>query len=246
MSVHAHHAAHCPTEHRLIPAHGRLGPRTPALGGLTRYSSVDWPGKLSAVVFVAGCPWRCHYCHNPGLQQRVRELDWDEVLNFLARRRGLLDGVVFCGGEPLSEPTLPALAAQVRDMGFAVALHTAGIYPDRLAEMLPGVSWVGLDIKTDAEGYDALTGRARSHAPVRQSLAALLAHGVDFECRTTWSPSWLPEPALLALAETLAQQGVRHYAVQHYRPSPDALAAAPLAEATRQRLEGLFLTFEER
>lgn len=133
-------------------------PALPVIGGLTPFSSVDWPGQLAAVVFIAGCPWRCHYCHNPHLQARERHLHWTQVMAFLQSRRALLDAVVFSGGEPLSEPRLPQLIAAVRALGFKTGLHTAGIYPARLAAVLPMLDWVGLDIKTTTSRYDTLTG----------------------------------------------------------------------------------------
>lgn len=212
-----------------------MNPRRPAIGGLVPYSSVDWPGQLAAVVFIGGCPWRCDYCHNPHLQQRHIRYDWAQLLAWLPSRRGLLDAVVFSGGEPLSERQLPAMLNDVRALGFRLALHTAGIYPDRLAPILPLLDWVGLDIKSDAAGYDTLTGRGSSHIPVQRTLALLLASEVPFECRTTWHPSWLSEDRLLALAHTLADQGVGNYALQPVRegglgrpsplPTPDTHAA---------------------
>ena len=217
-----------------------------AIGGVTPFSSVDWPGQLAAVVFVAGCPWRCHYCHNPHLQLRQASLSWASVRDWLPSRRGLLDGVVFSGGEPLSEPALASMLAEVRALGFGVALHTAGIYPQRLASVLDTLDWVGLDIKTDAAGHDALTGKPRSHWPVGISLAMLLESGCAFECRTTWSPRWLPEPRLLALARQLADQGVRHYAVQDYRSAPGQPAEGALSLAAQQQLAQWFERFVYR
>ena len=173
----------------------------PAIGGLTPFSSVDWPGQLAAVVFIAGCPWRCGYCHNPQLQPRQRTLDWPAILHWLDSRRGLLDGVVFSGGEPLSEPALADMARAVQARGFAVGLHSAGIYPQRLAQLLPWLDWLALDIKTDQAGYDALTGRARSAWPVQVCLEMALEAGCALECRTTWSPQRLSEARLLALAQ---------------------------------------------
>ncbi len=198
------------------------------LGGFVPFSSVDWPGKLAAVVFVAGCPWRCGYCHNPHLQNREGHLAWMAIERYLQRRQGLLDGVVFSGGEPTVEPLLPELLQRSRALGFELALHTAGMYPDRLRQLLPQLDWVGLDIKSDVAGYDALTQRRHSAVPVQASLSALLASRVPFECRTTWHPSWLNESRLFALAQNLAEQGVTQFALQPARPSawnvPDTVA----------------------
>ena len=180
-------------------------------------------------MFVAGCPWRCGYCHNPHLQQREGIVDWAAIAHYLERRRGLLDGVVFSGGEPTSEPALAAMVTQVREQGFSIGLHTGGMYPARLRALLPQLHWVGLDIKCDAQGHDALTGRRHSFPPVMESLDALLAIDTPFECRTTWHPDWLPEPRLFALAQQLAARGVTQFALQPARPSP---AAVPRVRAT--------------
>lgn len=218
----------------------------PAIGGLTPFSSVDWPGQLAAVVFIAGCPWRCGYCHNPQLQTRQRTLDWPAILRWLDSRRGLLDGVVFSGGEPLSEPALADMARAVQARGFAVGLHSAGIYPQRLAQLLPWLDWLALDIKTDQAGYDALTGRARSAWPVQVCLEMALEAGCALECRTTWSPQRLSEARLLALAQTLAARGVRHYAVQDERSAPGQPAQGALSEAAQAQLARCFASFSYR
>lgn len=228
------------------PEHGNPAPPRPAIGGVAPFSSVDWPGMLTAVIFVAGCPWRCFYCHNPHLQQRHARYDWTEVCEWLQSRRGLLDGVVFSGGEPLSEIQLPQMMETVRAMGFKIALHSAGVYPERLAAVLPLVDWIGLDIKTNAPGYDALTGRVRSHTPADISLQILLDAHCEFECRTTWSPAWLSEFKLLDLAHGLAERGVRQYAVQNHRSTPGAPPSATLSTAALRELDTLFEHFEYR
>lgn len=221
-------------------------PEPPSLGGWVPFSTVDWPGQLASVVFIAGCPWRCHYCHNPHLQERSARDTWSEVLEFLERRRGLLDGVVFSGGEPLSERCLPAMIAAVRALGYRVGLHTAGIYPRQLQKILASLDWVGLDIKTKAAAYPALTGRSLSVTSVAASLKLLLDSDCAFECRTTWSPDWLTESDLLDLAQELADLGVENYAVQGYRPDPQSVPTANLGTLARQRLEELFPTFTLR
>lgn len=226
-----------------LPAAQALPRHSPAVGGLTPFSTVDWPGTLAAVVFIAGCPWRCHYCHNPELQTRAARYDWREVRAFLATRQGLLDAVVFSGGEPLSEPRLPAMIRDARRMGYRIGLHTAGIYPLRLADALRHLDWVGLDIKADAQGYDDITGRRESQRPAQACLTLLLASGVEFECRITWHPDWLDEARLLALARELARRGVRRFAVQNARNSPTSAAASRLSPGAQETLRGWFDEF---
>jgi len=220
--------------------------RTPSIGGFVPFSTVDWPGELAAVVFIAGCPWACHYCHNPHLQQRGGALSWDTVLQTLQKRVGLLDGVVFSGGEPFNDPLYMQLIRQTKALGFKVAVHTAGIYPLRLNEALPCLDWVGLDIKTTKQDYTALTGRNKAAEPVQQCLEALLAWNRPFECRTTWHPAWLTEAALLDLAQGLAARGVRKYAVQRSRSITPSLPVAELSLLARATLQGLFETFSYR
>ncbi|WP_367067021.1 anaerobic ribonucleoside-triphosphate reductase activating protein [Oryzisolibacter sp. LB2S] len=215
------------------------------VGGLTRLTTIDFPGRLAAVVFCQGCPWRCGYCHNPELLDAAAPgaMAWDAVLDFLRQRRGLLDGVVFSGGEPLAQSALPDALQQVRDMGFHTALHTGGMYPERLAAALPLLDWVGLDIKAVPADYDAITRTPGSGARAWQSLRLLLASGVAHECRTTWHAGLYGVPTLQALADRLAEAGVAHWALQECR-MPDApawpLAPAQLAQ-WRQRFAGFVL-----
>ncbi len=211
---------------RISPAPDRadaLAASTPALtlkvGGVTPFSATDYPGKLASVVFVQGCPWRCGYCHNPHLQPRTASspVPWSDVLALLQRRVGLIDAVVFSGGEPTMDPALLDTVRAVRALGFCVGLHSAGMYPRRLAEVLPLVDWVGLDVKASMQGYDAITGIFDSGRQVRADIEIVLASGVAYECRTTVHPALHSEVDILALAQSLQAMGVRHYALQVFR-----------------------------
>jgi pyruvate formate lyase activating enzyme len=211
------------------------------LGGLTPLTSIDFPGRLAAVVFCQGCPWRCGYCHNPGLLDPTLPgaVPWTQVQGFLQRRRGLLDGVVFSGGEPTLQPALADALGQVRALGFETALHTGGMYPERLAGVLPQLDWVGLDIKGPSQRIDAITGSRHAAARVQASLAHLLESGVAHECRTTWHPGLFDFDELRALADELAVLGVRHWTVQECRTP----AAAPFTLAPQQ-VTALSVQFE--
>ncbi len=190
------------------------------MGGLARLSSCDWPGELAATVFLQGCPWRCPYCHNPHLLQ-AGEGDgptWSRVKAFLATRMGLLDAVVFSGGEPTVHSAISAAVREVRTMGFKVGLHTGGQYPDRLSETLPSLDWVGFDVKAPWDEYAAITGVAHSGDIARESLRRLVRTGVDFEVRTTVHPDLLDSAALIRMAEELSAEGVTRWVLQPYRP----------------------------
>ena len=205
------------------------------IGGITPLTTIDFPGRLAAVVYCQGCPWRCSYCHNPELLDATAPaaVPWPQVLAFLQSRRGLIDGVVFSGGEPTLQAALPAALAEVRAMGFATGLHTGGMYPERLGAVLPLLDWVGLDIKGPAHAYDGITGAPGSGAKVFDALRQLLASGVACECRTTWHAGLFGVEALVQLADTLASEGVTHWALQECR-APGAQAWSLTAQQTVQ------------
>ena len=137
------------------------------------------------------------------------EIAWEEVLTFLYTRRGLLDGVVFTGGEPTLQESLLAAIADVRELGFQVGLHTGGQFPKRLARVLPQVDWVGFDVKAPWDAYERITSVAGSGEAARASLELLVASGVSFEVRTTVHPALLSADDLAVLGEELLAAGVR-------------------------------------
>ena len=181
-----------------------------AVGGFSPLSTCDWPGELVATVFCQGCPFACRYCHNtdlipPGPGDGP---DFMAILAVLEMRRGLLDGVVFSGGEPTLQKALPDAVSAVRALGFRVGLHTAGPYPDRLARLLPQLDWVGFDIKAPFADYQRITGVPDSGVQARESLARLARSDVAFEIRTTVHPLLLDEIDLVRLDADLAELGL--------------------------------------
>jgi pyruvate formate lyase activating enzyme len=189
------------------------------VGGLVPLSTTDYPGELAAVIFCQGCPWRCGYCHNPHLLETKaqRQIAWADVVRLLASRAGLLDAVVFSGGEPLAQRGLAGAMRAVRALGFRIGLHTGGAYPDRLGEVLPLVDWVGFDVKTGFADYAAITRAAGSGERALASLRLLLASGVAYEVRTTVHPARHRADEIVALAQRLAALGTTHYVLQAFR-----------------------------
>jgi pyruvate formate lyase activating enzyme len=237
------------------PRHAEMEARLLKVGGLTPFSATDLPGSLSAVVFVQGCPWRCRYCHNPHLQARTAAspIDWADVLALLERRVGLVDAVVFSGGEPTMDPALESAIAQVRQLGFRIGMHTACIYPQRLAQVLPLLDWIGFDVKAPFGNYDKITRVTDSGAQVRACTELIVASGIAHDCRTTIHPSLLAEHEILELARTLSGIGVRNYSLQQFRAtgcSDRALNAvaskAYPSAATVSKLARLFPQFTLR
>jgi pyruvate formate lyase activating enzyme len=156
------------------------------IGGITRLSASDYPGKLAAVLFCQGCAWRCTYCHNTHLLEKksAREIPWADILAFLEKRQGLLDAVVFSGGEPTLQPALGQAMREVKTLGYLVGLHTAGIVPGRLEQVLPLVDWVSMDLKAPFEQHERITQVPGSGARAKRSMELLLASGVACEFHT--------------------------------------------------------------
>jgi len=190
------------------------------VGGITPFTATDFPGKIASVVFVQGCPWRCGYCHNPHLQPRLPggPLNWTRIRGLLQRRVGLVDAVVFSGGEPTIDPALPDAIGEVREMGFKVGLHSGGIYQNRFNEILPMLDWIGFDIKAPFDHrYDRVTGAADSAAVALAGAQAVISSDVDYEFRTTVHPALLQEDDILEMARTLSSMGATNYALQVFR-----------------------------
>ncbi|MBI5752289.1 MAG: anaerobic ribonucleoside-triphosphate reductase activating protein [Hydrogenophilales bacterium] len=201
------------------------------VGGLTPLTATDYPGHLAAVVFCQGCPWRCAYCHNPHLisPRASAQIEWPAVMQFLARRVGLLDAVVFSGGEPTLQSGLAQALSEVKAMGFKCGLHTAGAYPQHLTPLLPLLDWVGFDIKASFADYEHITQVRGSGNSAEASLQALLASGVSYECRTTVDLQFFDSKKLIDLAQSLAASGVRHYVLQTCR-NPHTLGSQYLTQ----------------
>ncbi len=199
------------------------------LGGLVPWSSVDYPGHQAAVLFVIGCPWRCSYCHNSHLWTGEPGLSWPVVRGFLETRVGLLDAVVISGGEPLAQAAAVREAlAEIRTLGFATALHTAGVSPRRLQAMLDDLDWIGLDVKGPFSRYGAITARDESGVMARASVECVLRSGKAHELRTTVHPELLSGDDLLTMLRELVALGAPSVTLKNFRPMgcPDPRLAA--------------------
>ena len=158
--------------------------------GLQKMTLLDFPGRVACTVFLGGCDFRCPYCHNFELADGSAKpvMDEGELLAFLEKRKGLLEGVAITGGEPCLNPGLPELMGKMKALGYAVKLDTNGAHPDRLAAILrEGLAdYVAMDIKNSPEKYARTAGlKALDLAPVRRSVELLMAGDADYEFRTT-------------------------------------------------------------
>ena len=209
--------------------------------GLQKLSLVDFPGKVAATVFTGGCNLRCPFCHNASLVLPGRgtsALDAGGVLDFLASRRGLLDGVVLSGGEPLLQPDAADFLAEVKAMGFAVKLDTNGCHPDALADILDRrlADYVAMDIKNSLEKYPWTVGvPGFDTAPVERSARLLMEGPADYEFRTTLVRPFHEVGDMETIGRWL--RGARRYYLQAFVDSGD-LVGGGCAPFTPEEMEG--------
>ncbi len=204
-----------------------------SVGGLVPLSTSDWPGKLSCVIFLQGCPWRCSYCHNPHLwnfqsstatvtavpenESISAKMNWCNVFTFLKRRQGLLESVVFSGGEPTAHPELIDIIMQVKQMGYLVGLHTGGGYPQLLQHILNHIDWVAMDFKITFAKYANVTKAADSGWNASRSLQMIIDSGISYEVRTTVHGKIHTLEDILEGASLLQNLGVQNYYIQTFR-----------------------------
>lgn len=212
------------------------------IGGLLPMTTVEWEGHLAAVLFLQGCPWRCRYCHNTGLvSSRTKTLKpWAEVWSFLLERQGLLDAVVFSGGEPTAQAALPAALTAVKGLGYLVALHTNGYNTAALGRALAtgAVDYVAMDLKAPFARYDEVTRIAGSGRKAQRSATAIIKSSVAHEFRTTYHSDLLTPDDLREIAEDLQWRGAQAYYLQRYRDegSPDMPLALSMSALPPERL----------
>ncbi|MCX7829170.1 MAG: anaerobic ribonucleoside-triphosphate reductase activating protein [Thermanaerothrix sp.] len=215
------------------------------VGGYVPASLLDWPGRVCATLFTAGCNLRCHFCHNPELVPvRPRGDGPSEFLRMLHKRRCFLDGVCVSGGEPCMQKGLGDLLYGIKSMGLPVKLDTNGTYPEVLEDLLGRglVDMVAMDVKAHWDQYPALVGGLDVASNVRRSLDVIRSSGVDYELRTTWVPALMSLDHLRSIRFMLNED--EHWVVQAFRPGrcldPELdESPAALAEEIRRALGGV-------
>lgn len=191
------------------------------IAGLEKVSLIDYPGKISAIIFTHGCNLRCEYCHNPELV--IHELkeedtfDNEKVLRFLKSRTGKLDAVVITGGEPLLYDELEDFVIKIKDMGYLVKLDTNGLLPKKLSNLLKKnlLDYVSMDIKYPEKDYTTYTGE-NTLKKISESISTIMNSGVDYEFRTTYVKGIHDTNSSISIGQMI--KGAKQYYVQNFRP----------------------------
>ncbi len=190
------------------------------LGGIQKSSLIDYPGKVSCVVFFSECNFDCPFCHNPELAQGKLPsdaLDETEILQFLSRRKGLIDGVVMSGGEPTLQKGLLSMCHAVKSMGFLVKVDTNGSRPLILKQLLNDgvVDYIAMDVKTDLDNYGLLAKNNSISDDIQNSIRIIMAADIEYEFRTTCVKPFVDEAIIKRITRLI--HGARFYALQHFQ-----------------------------
>ncbi len=189
--------------------------------GLQKLSLIEYPGKLSAIVFVGKCDFRCHFCYNIDLVKNYKKLpDIPEkkILNFLKKRKGLLDAVSITGGEPTIHKGLPTLMKKIKDLGFLVMIETNGSNPKMIKELVDNklVDYIAMDIKAPIKKYDKITGVKVDKNKIQESVDIIRNSGINYEFRITVVPKYFNKTDALAIGKWL--KGSTLLYLQQFRP----------------------------
>ena len=190
-------------------------------GGLQKSSLVDYPGKLSSVIFFSGCNFDCPYCHNPQLARGSAACSADlttaNICDFLEQRQGFLDGVVVSGGEPTLQNDLAPLCRKIKGFGYPVKLDTNGSRPEVLKNLIDEhlVDYIAMDLKTDPVLYKSYIKSDCGPDPILASIRILMASGIDYEFRTTCVKPIVTLETIENMSHLI--QGAKLYALQRFR-----------------------------
>ena len=212
--------------------------------GIQKLTLLDYPGKVACTVFLNGCNFRCPYCHNAELLGEIEPvMTVEELLAFLRKRQGILDGVCITGGEPTLHPEVPELMRSIRDLGYAVKLDTNGYRPEVLGALLREglLDYVAMDLKNGPDAYAQTVGlKAVDLGKLRESIVLLLDSGVEFELRTTVVKPLHSGESLTSMADWLLEatrgRGVPRLFVQPF-VDRDTVAVGGLSAPSAAELE---------
>ena len=192
------------------------------IGGLQKTSLLDYPGKISAIVFTQGCNFRCPYCHNPELLKadgNTLNMSVPSVLDFLKTRTGKLDGVVITGGEPCLHADLPEFIKEIKQLGFLVKLDTNGSCPGLLKRLIKEnlLDYIAMDIKAPPDKYPLIAGVKTDVEKIQQSAKLIMESKIDYEFRTTVLKSMLNFEDFEKIGSFI--KGARRYYLQKFVPT---------------------------
>ncbi len=208
------------------------------IAGLQKTTLLDYPGKVACTVFLAGCNFRCPFCQNWEIVNgKGEDISREELLSFLKKRKGVLDGVCVTGGEPLVNADIDVFLREIKEIGYSVKLDTNGSFPAKLRRLVENglADTVAMDVKNCPSRYSLTAGTDVDVAAIDESVKYLLSGAVDYEFRTTVTDELHDGKAMLELAQWIS--GAKRYFIQNFKDS-DAVPFKNLSPCTKEKLQG--------
>lgn len=216
------------------------------ISGFQKFSLIDYPGKITAIVFTQGCNFNCSYCHNSELipleSASKLYLPEEAILAFLEKRKGKLEAVTITGGEPLLQADLVEFIRKVKKLGFLVKLDTNGSLPEKLRDILALklIDYVAMDVKAPLAKYGRITRRKVNLQNLKKSIRLIIKSGKDYEFRTTYPEKLTNKTDLLEILKLI--KGAKRYFLQKKNP-PDSPNSQPMLQELKQKLEQEILKY---
>ena len=210
------------------------------IGGFQKFSLIDYPGKICAIIFTQGCNFRCPYCYNIDLvlpDHFKTSVPEKEVFSFLKQRKGKLDAVEITGGEPTLQPDLIDVIRQIKEIGFLVKLDSNGSHPEILQRIaaLNIVDYFAMDIKAPLKRYQEVTRARIDSSKIAKSVKIIMQSGSDYEFRTTVAKPLFERKDFLEIGKVI--EGAKFYALQNFEKKKILLSDMPLEEYSSKELQ---------
>jgi pyruvate formate lyase activating enzyme len=222
--------------------------------GIYKTSLIDFPGKISTVLFSGGCNLQCRFCHNPDLACHWQDLELssnEEALELITKRKKVIDGVTISGGEPTLSRNIDSFIRRIKALGLLVKLDSNGLKPDVIRRLVADglVDYIAIDIKTSPHKYRAMTDTDADFGAIVETFEVLRSSGIDYEARTTCVPGYVTIDDLAAIRDAIGR--VRAYHLQQFQCDahlldPSWQTISPYPRETLDAFREFVLTFAGR
>jgi pyruvate formate lyase activating enzyme len=196
------------------------------IGGIQKTSLLDYPDTISAIIWTIGCNFRCPFCYNKDLVfGKVATISEEEVLSFLEKRKGMLEGLVISGGEPLLQDDIVSFTEKVKKMGYLVKIDTNGMYPEMLKKLIDKklVDYIAMDLKAPKNKYENLSGVKTDIKKIENSIEIIRNSSINYEFKTTFAPDLLTREDIVEIAKWL--KGSKRFYLQQFNNEANLISS---------------------
>jgi pyruvate formate lyase activating enzyme len=196
------------------------------IGGIQKTSLLDYPDTISAIIWAIGCNFRCPFCYNKDLVfGKVATISEEEVLSFLEKRKGMLEGLVISGGEPLMQDDILSFTEKVKKMGYLLKIDTNGMYPEMLKKLIDRklVDYIAMDVKAPKNKYESLSGVKTDIKKIEKSIEIIRNSSVNYEFKTTFAPDLLTREDIIEIAKWL--KGSKRFYLQQFNNEANLISS---------------------